>query len=101
LPEEKFRSVTLTVQHIHLANACEIDGVLVYAGDGLIAVLSQLLFDHDERAGRWFLEYGFGAAVDGHADFIDIGSACIWIGTRLAEQMARRPPERSMTKART
>lgn len=83
--------MNLTIQHIRLAHANDIDGALIYDGDGLIAVLSRLSLEHGVRAGRWFLECGFGAAFDGHADFIDIAAACAWIEGRLSDQQARHP----------
>jgi hypothetical protein len=75
--------MTLTVQHVPLGNVDDVDGVLVYDGNVLVAVLCQLSFEHGERAGRWFLECGFGARLDAGADFPNLQSACDWIEGRI------------------
>jgi len=82
--------VTFTVQHIRLAHGDDVDGALILEGDTLIAVLSQLSFDHGARAGRWFLECGFGPAFDGAEDFADLQAACDWIVDRQTSDDRRK-----------
>jgi hypothetical protein len=91
--------VTLTTQHVRLGNIDDTDGVLVYRKDVLVAVMSQLSAEHGERAGRWYLEIGFGACPDAGSDFQTLEAAKVWIESRLydhdrrvAEAIARRGP---------
>jgi hypothetical protein len=54
-------------------NAPDEEGCLVFANDRLVAVLVRLSEEHGKKAGRWFLEHGFGK-LDGpaHPDFTDL-----------------------------
>jgi len=57
-------------------NAPDEEGCLVFANDRLVAVLVRLSEEHGKKAGRWFLEHGFGK-LDGpaHPDFTDLNEA--------------------------
>ena len=57
---------------------------LVFADGFLAAVLVQLSQQHDEDAGKWFLEAGFGRVDDFRAPiFADLDEAQAWIEARL------------------
>ena len=57
---------------------------LVFVDGFLAAVLVQLSDQHDEDAGKWFLEAGFGRVDDYRAPiFADLGQAQDWIEARL------------------
>jgi hypothetical protein len=59
--------------------------MLIFTHDGrLTAVVTRLSGQHQELAGFWFLEVGFGP-VDGphHPTFATLDSALDWIGERL------------------
>jgi hypothetical protein len=58
---------------------------LVFADGFLAAVLVQLSDQHEEHAGKWFLEAGFGRVDDYRPPiFTDLGEAQAWIEARLA-----------------
>jgi hypothetical protein len=81
--------VTLAIQQVRLGNVDDTDGALVYREDVLAAVLSRLSVEHGERAGRWFIEIGFGACPDSGIDFETFEAACAWIESRLDEHDLR------------
>ena len=57
---------------------------LVFADGFLVAVLVQLSEHHEENAGNWFLETGFGRIDDLRAPlFADLEEAQAWIKARL------------------
>ena len=57
---------------------------LVFADGFLAAVLVRLSDQHEEDAGKWFLEVGFGRVDDFRAPiFRDLDAARIWIEGRL------------------
>ena len=57
---------------------------LVFVDGFLAAVLVQLSEQHDDDAGKWFLEAGFGRVDDYRAPiFADLGEAQAWIEARL------------------
>jgi hypothetical protein len=70
--------MSLTLQPVRVANGHDEEGVLVLAGERLLAVLVQLSDEHEEQgvAGRWFLETGYGR-LDGpnHPTFPDLDAA--------------------------
>ena len=43
-----------------LTDSADTDGLLVFHGRSLVAVLVRLSDDHGEEAGKWYLEAGFG-----------------------------------------
>ena len=76
----KFRT-----EPVRVANGSDEDGVLVFTHDErLAAVVTRLTEEHDELAGLWFLEAGFGP-VDGpnHPTFPDLDAALDWISRRM------------------
>ena len=63
---------------------------LVFADGFLAAVLVQLSDQHEEDAGKWFLEAGFGALDDPRSPlFADLDAAQAWIEIRLASTEKR------------
>lgn len=58
---------------------------LVFADGFLVAVLVQLCEQHEEEAGRWFLEAGFGRVHHPHPPtFANLEEAQGWIWQQLA-----------------
>ena len=78
--------MTLRFQPVQVATGSyDTDGQLVFADGFLVAVLVRLSDDHDDLAGKWFLEAGFGRVVTmGPPLFADIDKAQSWIEQRLA-----------------
>ncbi len=72
-----FRRVTVDT------NAPDQEGRLVFADDRLVAVLVRLSGQHGRKAGRWYLEHGFGR-LDGpaHPIFADLDEARDWLAQR-------------------
>lgn len=70
----------LTLQPILVATAEEGDGRLVFHDGWLVAVLVRLSAQHDEHAGFWYLEKGFGP-LDGPdlPSFESLDEAKTWI----------------------
>jgi hypothetical protein len=65
--------------------ADDADGLLVFSDAGLVAVLVRLSELHEQAAGQWFLEAGFGELDrHKHAIFPDFHSAKTWIAERIA-----------------
>ena len=57
---------------------------LVFVDGFLAAVLVKLSDQHEENAGKWFLEAGFGRVDDYRAPiFADLEEAQAWIAARL------------------
>jgi hypothetical protein len=65
-------------------NAVDEEGCLVFADNRLVAVLVRLSELHGRKAGRWYLEHGFGK-LDGpaHPDFTDLDEAQDWVAQRV------------------
>ena len=85
--------MTLTLQSVRVNTGSEDeDGLLVFAGGRLVAVLVRLSDEHGDKAGRWFLEHGFGR-LDGmtYPIFDDIEVAQDWIAQRLHRARGRPP----------
>ena len=77
--------MSLRTQPVRVANGSDEDGLLVFTSDDrLAAIMTRLSDHHDEMAGLWFLEVGFGP-VDGpnHPTFITLDEALDWIAQRL------------------
>jgi hypothetical protein len=76
--------MNLSLQPVRIANGYDEEGMLVFAGDRLLAVLVQLSHEHGVLAGQWYLEVGFGR-LDGpnHPTFPDLDAAQAWISERL------------------
>ena len=78
--------MTLRLQPVQVATAsCDTEGQLVFADNFLVAVLVRLSDDHDDLAGMWFLEAGFGWVTTAELPlFADIDKAQNWIEEQLA-----------------
>jgi hypothetical protein len=65
-------------------NAHDEEGCLVFVNNRLVAVLVRLSEEHGRKAGRWYLEHGFGK-LDGpaHPIFIDLNEAKNWVAQRV------------------
>ncbi len=60
------------------------EGQLVFAKGFLVAVLVRLSDDHEQDAGKWFLEAGFGRVDDqSQPTFAELDDAQAWIQHRL------------------
>jgi hypothetical protein len=60
------------------------ESMLVFADEFLVAVLVHLSDDHEDAAGMWFLEAGFGPVDDPCPPmFADLNEAQNWIEQRL------------------
>jgi hypothetical protein len=72
---------TVTVE----TNAPDEEGRLVFADNRLVAVLVRLSEEHGRKAGRWYLEHGFGK-LDGLAQpiFTDLDEAQDWVAQRIS-----------------
>ena len=74
------------LQSVRVGNGFDEEGLLVLdAEQRLVAVLVRLSEQHEEKAGCWFLEAGFGR-LDGpnHPVFADLDEAQDWIEQRKA-----------------
>ncbi|MGH1571144.1 hypothetical protein ACRAWG_11215 [Methylobacterium sp. P31] len=78
--------MSLHLQPAHVATGShDAESLLVFADDFLVAVLVQLSDDHDDEAGMWFLEAGFGPVHDPCPPlFPNRDTAQTWIEQRLA-----------------
>jgi hypothetical protein len=64
--------------------ADDADGLLVLSDARLVAVLVRLSQIHEDAAGQWFLEAGFGQLDrHKHAVFPDLETAKNWIAERM------------------
>jgi hypothetical protein len=65
-------------------NAPDEESCLVFADNRLVAVLVRLSNEHGRKAGRWYLEHGFGK-LDGpaHPIFTDLDEARNWVAQRV------------------
>jgi hypothetical protein len=78
---------SLTQQPVRVAVSCDDEeGCLIFADEQLVAVLVSLSRLHEELAGRWYLEAGFGR-LEGpeKPTFRELGAAEQWIWERLTE----------------
>jgi hypothetical protein len=61
-------------------NASDEEGCLVFANNRLVAVLVRLSAEHGRKAGRWYLEHGFGKLDRlAHPIFADLDEAQDWV----------------------
>lgn len=76
--------MSLRLQPVHVATgSSDTKSVLVFADDFLVAVLVHLSDDHEDAAGMWFLEAGFGPVDDPRPPtFTDLDAAQGWIEQR-------------------
>jgi hypothetical protein len=83
--------MSLHLQPVQIASGCDdSESHLVFADGLLVAVLVHLSELHEEEAGKWYLEAGFGP-ISGreHPSFVNLDAAQAWIMQRLAEGQAR------------
>ncbi len=66
-------------------DAADQEGCLVFADNRLVAVLVRLSKEHGRKAGRWYLEHGFGK-LEGpvHPIFADLDEAQDWLAQRFS-----------------
>jgi hypothetical protein len=65
------------------------EGRLVFVADRLVAVLVQLSDQHQDAAGQWFLEHGFGRLNKPTLPvFVDLEVAQRWIEDSLTDHKA-------------
>ena len=78
--------MSLRLQPVHVATGSQdTESQLVFADGFLVAVLVQLSDDHEDAAGMWFLEAGFGPVDDPcPPTFADLDAAQVWIEQQLA-----------------
>lgn len=92
--------MALTIQPVLVATGEEGEGCLVFADGWLVAVLVRLSDLHEDEAGCWFLEKGFGVPdAPVGAVFQDLDSAQDWISASLAS--GTREPGPSALRKRT
>ena len=79
--------MSLRLQPVRVATGSDdTDSHLVFANGFLVAVLVLLSDDHDEEAGMWFLEAGFGPVDTATPPtFADLDDAQCWIEQRLTQ----------------
>ena len=77
--------MSLHLQPVQVATGSnDTESHLVFADGFLVAVLVHLSDEHEDEAGRWFLEAGFGRVDDPHAPtFADLSEAQAWITDQL------------------
>ena len=78
--------MSLHLQAVRLATGSrDEEGELVFVDGCLVAVLVRLSDEHDEEAGMWFLEAGFGRVDHPHPPkFVDLEEAQAWIADQLS-----------------
>jgi hypothetical protein len=80
--------MSLQLQPIQVATGSnDHDSHLVFSDGLLVAVLVHLSEQHEDEAGMWFLEAGFGL-ISGpeQPPFADLDAAQAWISQRLREE---------------
>ncbi|MBX9933930.1 MAG: hypothetical protein K2Y56_20810 [Methylobacterium sp.] len=79
--------MSLHLQPVHVGTGShDIESHLVFADGYLVAVLVQLSDEHDDEAGMWFLEAGFGRVDHPNPPtFANLDKAQAWIERRLAQ----------------
>ena len=81
--------MSLRLEPVQVATGLDNDGMLVFAGDRLVAVLVRLSDAHEDLgvAGHWHLEAGFGLRLTGkEATLLDLETSQTWISQRLARR---------------
>ena len=87
--------MTLTLQPVRVETGSnDQEGCLVFADGRLVAVLVRLSDQHDDLAGQWYYEHGFGPFDGpGHPVFGSLDAAQDWIGQRLNRTKASQPSQ--------
>ena len=78
--------MSLRLQPVHVGTGShDTESQPVFADGYLVAVLVHLSDKHEDEAGMWFLEAGFGRVGHPHPPlFADLDAAQAWIEQRLA-----------------
>ena len=78
--------MSLRLQPVQVATGSDdAESQLVFDDGFLVAVLVQLSEQHEDEAGNWFLEAGFGRVDHPNPPtFVDLDNAQSWIEQRLA-----------------
>jgi len=79
--------MSLSFQNVRVeTGGSDEEGCLVFAEGKLVALIVRLSDEHEDMAGQWFFEAGFGR-LDGpaHPSFSDIEAAQDWIAKRLVQ----------------
>jgi len=78
--------MSLRLQPVQVATGSnDIESQLAFAGGLLVAILVQLCEQHEDQAGRWYLEAGFGRLDQPHAPtFANLEEAQDWIEQQLS-----------------
>jgi hypothetical protein len=86
-------SVTLQPVHVETGSS-DREGCLVFADGRLAAVLVRLSDQHDDLAGQWFYEHGFGPFdAPAHPVFGNLDAAQDWIRQRLNQTKSAQPAQ--------
>jgi hypothetical protein len=87
--------MALTIQPVLVATDEEGEGCLVFVDGWLVAVLVRLSDVHEDAAGRWFMEKGFGD-LDGTESpvFSNLDLAQEWISASLVNRARPVSPMR-------
>jgi len=83
--------MSLHLQPVQVATgSADSDSHLVFSDGLLVAVLVHLSDQHEEEAGMWYLEAGFGP-ISGPDEppFVNLDAAQAWISSRLATRSVR------------
>jgi hypothetical protein len=81
--------VDLRLQPVLVATGENGDARLVWRDQELVAVLVRLSDTHEQLAGRWFLEKGFGPLdAPEPPTFADLDAALAWMRNRLRDAAA-------------
>ncbi len=85
------RRSAFTLQSVRVATGADEEGMLVFLDGRLVAVLVRLSEVHEELAGEWFLETGYGAlsGPPDHSTFADLQTGLDWLEQRLAGAATR------------
>ena len=82
----------INLQPVRVAAHEEGSGLLVFNGGWLIAVLVRLSEAHEDLAGQWFLETGYGRFSDGEQPiFISEAAAAAWFESSVADRHMNDP----------
>jgi hypothetical protein len=78
--------MSLRLQSVQIATGSDdMESRLVFDNGFLVAVLVQLSDEHQNEAGRWYLEAGFGCVDDTYPPtFADLDEAQAWIAGQLS-----------------
>jgi hypothetical protein len=88
---ESLRKMSVELKEIQIASDYDHDGRLILIDGRLVAVMVRLSELHEQLAGRWYLETGYGVLKNERPSFLDLDSAVEWIQCRLTgDPLARK-----------